>query len=191
MQIWMGPKAGCTGPSASLSNVHVLWIPVQSPEEPHRALPKMEELKLIALDAEDLRILSCHLQDAVIRVGDMAYLKEGMRFAAIANRFDWEGAVKSKDDEFQRRRTGLRFERVKSAQVQGIDLKKKDVVLVLLTVAFEPGDEPEGTLILHFAGGGAIRLGVECIEAELRDLGAVWSTQHKPEHASDDSSTTS
>lgn len=191
MQIWIGPKAGCTGPSASLSNVHVLWTPVQSPEEPHRALPKMEELKLIALDAEDLRILSCHLQDAVIRVGDMAYLKEGMRFAAIANRFDWEGAVKSKDDEFQRRRTGLRFERVKSAQVQGIDLKKKDVVLVLLAVAFEPGDEPEGTLILHFAGGGAIRLGVECIEAELRDLGAVWSTQHKPEHASDDSSTTS
>ena len=191
MQIWIGPKAGCTGPSASLSNVHVLWIPVQSPEEPHRALPKMEELKLIALDAEDLRILSGHLQDAVIRVGDMAYLKEGMRFAAIANRFDWEGAVKSKDDEFQRRRTGLRFERVKSAQVQGIDLKKKDLVLVLLAVAFEPGDEPEGTLILHFAGGGAIRLGVECIEAELRDLGAVWSTQHKPEHASDDSSTTS
>lgn len=191
MQIWIGPKAGCTGPSASLSNVHVLWIPVQSPEEPHRALPKMEELKLIALDAEDLRILSCHLQDAVIRVGDMAYLKEGMRFAAIANRFDWEGAVKSKDDQFQRRRTGLRFERVKSAQVQGLDLKKKDLVLVLLAVAFEPGDEPEGTLILHFAGGGAIRLGVECIEAELRDLGAVWSTQHKPEHASDDSSTTS
>lgn len=191
MQIWIGPKAGCTGPSASLSNVHVLWAPVQSPEEPHRALPKMEELKLIALDAEDLRILSCHLQDAVIRVGDMAYLKEGMRFAAIANRFDWEGAVKSKDDEFQRRRTGLRFERVKSAQVQGIDLKKKDLVLVLLAVAFEPGDEPEGTLILRFAGGGAIRLGVECIEAELRDLGAVWSTQHKPEHASDDSSTTS
>jgi len=151
----------------------------------------MEELKLIALDAEDLRILSCHLQDAVIRVGDMAYLKEGMRFAAIANRFDWEGAVKSKDDEFQRRRTGLRFERVKSAQVQGIDLKKKGLVLVLLAVAFEPGNEPEGTLILHFAGGGAIRLGVECIEAELRDLGAVWSTQHKPEHARDDSSTTS
>ena len=191
MQIWIGPKAGCTGPSASLSNVHVPWIPVQSPEEPHRALPKMEELKLIALDAEDLRILSCHLQDAVIRVSDMAYLKEGMRFAAIANRFDWEGAVKSKDDEFQRRRTGLRFERVKSAQVQGIDLKKKDLVLVLLAVAFEPGNEPEGTLILHFAGGGAIRLGVECIEAELRDLGAVWSTQHKPEHARDDSSTTS
>jgi len=151
----------------------------------------MEELKLIALDPEDLRVLSSHLQDAVIRVGDMAYLKESMRFAAIANRFDWEGAFKAEDGEFQRRRSGLRFERVRSAQVQGIDLKQKDAVLVLLAVAFEPGEEPEGTLTLHFAGGGAIRLRVECIEAELRDLGAAWRTRHKPEHAGDDPSTTS
>ncbi len=151
----------------------------------------MQELKLIALDPEDLRVLSCHLQDAVIRVGDMAYLKESMRFAAFANRFDWEGAVKTEEGEFQRRRTGLRFERVRSAQVQGIDLKQKDVVLVLLALAFEPGDEPEGTLTLHFAGGGAIRLRVECVEAELRDLGAAWRTHHKPEHAGDDRSKTS
>lgn len=151
----------------------------------------MEELKLIALDPEDLRVLSCHLQDAVIRVGDMAYLKESMRFAAIANRFDWEGAVKADGGEFQRRRSGLRFERVRLAQVHGIDLKQKDAVLVLLALAFEPGDEPEGTLTLHFAGGGAIRLGVECIEAELRDLGAAWRTHHRPQHPGDDPSTTS
>lgn len=151
----------------------------------------MEKLKLIALDPEDLRVLSCHLQDAVIRVGDMAYVKQSMRFAAIANRFDWEGAVKSEKGEFQRRRAGLRFERVKSAQVQGIDLKQKDVVLVLLALVFEPGDEPGGTLMLKFAGGGAIRLRVECIEAELRDLGATWRTRHKPEHAAQDPSKTS
>ena len=53
----------------------------------------MEDLKLIALDPEDLQVLSCHLQDAVIRVGDMAYLRREMRFAAIANRFDWERAA--------------------------------------------------------------------------------------------------
>ena len=151
----------------------------------------MEKLKLIALDSEDLRVLSCHLQDAVIRVGDMAYLKESLRFALIANRFDWEGAVSTDKGEFQRRRTGLRFERVKSAQVHAIDLKNKDLVLALLAVAFEPGDEPEGMLTLHFAGGGAIRLRVECIEAELRDLGAAWRTQRKPDHARDDPSVTS
>jgi hypothetical protein len=146
----------------------------------------MEDLKLIALDPEDLKVLSCHLQDAVIRVGEMAYLKQEMRFAAIANRFDWEQAAKLNDATYRRRRSGLRFERVRSAKLQGIDLAQKDVVLELLAVTFEPGEEPSGVLTLLFAGGGAIRLEVECIEAELRDLGAAWRTRVKPEHASDD-----
>jgi hypothetical protein len=84
----------------------------------------------------------------------------------------------------------VRFERVSGAQVQGIDLKQKDAALSLLAITFEPAELPSGTLTLHFAGGGAVRLLVECIEAELRDLGAAWSTQVKPEHAGDDSSTT-
>jgi hypothetical protein len=146
----------------------------------------MEDLKLIALDPEDLKVLSCHLQDAVIRVGEMAYLKQEMRFAAIANRFDWEQAAKLNDATYRRRRSGLRFERVRSAKLQGIDLAQKNAVLELLAVTFEPGEEPSGVLTLLFAGGGAIRLEVECIEAELRDLGAAWRTRVKPEHASDD-----
>lgn len=146
----------------------------------------MEDLKLIALDPEDLRVLSCHLQDAVVRVGDMAYLKSEMRFAAIANRFDWEGAAADADGAFQRRRAGLRFERVKAARVLGLDLQQKDQALALLAVTFEAGDDPSGAVVLHFAGGAAVRLEVECIEAELRDLGAAWSTRSKPAHAIDD-----
>jgi hypothetical protein len=146
----------------------------------------MEDLKLIALDPEDLRVLACHLQDAVIRVGDMAYLKKELRFAAIANRFDWERAAQDQEGAYRRHRSAVRFERVKAAQVQGVDLKQKDAVLELLTVTFEPGEEPSGTLTLLFAGGGAIRLQVECIEAELRDLGAAWRTRRKPEHTIDD-----
>jgi hypothetical protein len=151
----------------------------------------MENLKLIALDPEDLRVLSCHLQDSALRVADMVYLKDEMRFAAIVSRFDWERATQAADGAYQRRRSGVRFERVTAAQVQGIDLKQKDAVLALLAVTFEPAEEPSGTLTLLFAGGGAIRLQVECIEAELRDLGAVWRAHTKPEHASDDSSSTS
>jgi hypothetical protein len=146
----------------------------------------MKSLKLIALDPEDLKVLSCHLQDAVIRVGDMAYLKDEMRFAAIANRFDWEQAAQIDDATYRRRRSGLRFERVRAASVNGIDLKQKGTVLELLAMTFEPAEEPSGVLTLLFAGGGAIRLEVECIEAELRDLGAAWRTRLKPEHASDD-----
>jgi hypothetical protein len=146
----------------------------------------MEELKLIALDPEDLQVLSCHLQDAVIRVGDMAYLRQNMRFAVIANRFDWERAAKDDGGAYQRRRTGLRFERVKSARIHGFDLKQKDTVLVLLALTFEIAEEPSGAITMHFAGGGAVQLEVECIEAELRDLGGEWRARTKPVHASDD-----
>lgn len=146
----------------------------------------MQDLKLIALDPEDLRILSCHLQDAVIRVPDMAYLKEEMRFVAMANRFDWEGMTKAEEGSYQRRRCGLRFERVTAAKVQNLDLKQKDLVLALLAITFEMATDPSGVITLHFAGGGAVRLEVECIEAELRDLGAAWRTQSKPVHAADD-----
>jgi len=147
---------------------------------------RMQELKLIALDPEDLRVLSCHLQDAVMRVGDMAFLGREMRFAAIANRFDWEGAVKEGPDAYRRRRSGVRFERVKAARVQGFDPRQKDNVLSLLAVTFDPGEEPSGAVTLHFAGGAALQLEVECIEAELRDLGAAWRANSKPAHTSDE-----
>ncbi len=148
----------------------------------------MTDLKLIALDAEDLAILSAHLQDAVFTVADMTYLPHEHRFAAVLNRFDWAAALPAgkRKARRQRRRTALRFERVNAAQLHGIELKARERVLSLLAVQFEPGAFPAGVVMLHFAGGAAIRLEVECIEAELRDLGAVWSTRSKPDHGKDD-----
>ncbi|MGI9385000.1 MAG: DUF2948 family protein [Methyloligellaceae bacterium] len=149
----------------------------------------MQPLRLIALDAEDLQILSAHLQDAVLRVGDMAYVPVQNKFAAVANRFDWERAVdggESQKKGFERRRSALRFDRVLGAQVQNIRLAAQDAVLELLAVQFEESEAPEGYITLVFAGGGAVRLHVECIEAELRDLGPSWKTKLKPEHAEDD-----
>lgn len=148
----------------------------------------MSDLKLIALDDEDLSIIAAHLQDAVLRIEDMAYLKAERRFAIVLNRFDWSEAAKaaSTTKQFVRRRTGVRFEHVSSAQVQGLDLTRKDQVLSLLTLTFEAGHEPpQGTITLTFAGGGAVRLEVDCIEAALTDLGAAWATPRKPEHATD------
>ncbi len=146
-------------------------------------------LKLIALDAEDLDVVSAHLQDAVVTVGEMAYLKADRRFAAIANRFDWTDAVVSRaarKKSYKRRRAGLRFERVLGAQVTGIDLADKRHVLSILAIRFEPTSAPEGHITIAFAGQAAIRLHVECIEAALTDLGAAWATKAKPEHPDDD-----
>ena len=154
----------------------------------------MPNLKLIALDAEDLSVISAHLQDAVLRVGDMAYLPKQRRFVAVANRFDWAKAIGAVAESAggqsggERRRAGIRFERVNSVQVQGIDLKDKRASLALLAVTFNPTkepDAPEGDVTLTFSGGAAIRLSVECIEAELKDLGAAWTAAHSPKHPED------
>ena len=151
----------------------------------------MSELKLIAFDADDLNVISAHLQDAVLRVSDMAYLPREKRFAVVLNRFDWEhelGAAAAKTGakkKGQRRRTGLRFERVLKAQVHGFAPNDKTATLALLAVLFTPATDPqsaEGDVTLTFSGGAAIRLTVECLEAEMKDLGAVWSTAAKPRH---------
>ena len=145
----------------------------------------MSELKLIALDAEDLSVLSANLQDAVLRVADVAYLPREKRFAAIANRFDWASAEQG-PSTYARRRAAVRFERVLGAQLHGIDLANMDAVLALLAISFEPTAAPEGHVTLHFADGAAIRLHVECIEAELKDLGPVWKAKSKPHHPGED-----
>lgn len=152
----------------------------------------MTLLKLAALDQEDLEIVSAHLQDAVMRVGDMAYLPSQKRFAAIANRFDWESAGDEggtrKRKSFERRRSALRFDRVLDAKVQNIRLAAKEAVLELLAIQFEEEAAPEGHITLVFAGGGAIRLHVECIEAALQDLGPAWKTENVPQHGEDEGS---
>ena len=145
----------------------------------------MELLKLIALDDEDLNVLSMQLQDAILRIEDMAYLPQERRFAAILSRFDWLSAAangQAAGAGYKRRRSALRFERVTGAQFQNLALGDKSGALELLAINFEPGELPGGTITLIFCGGGAIRLHVEVIEAELRDLGPIWKTRAKPEH---------
>lgn len=165
----------------------------------------MPDLKLIALDAEDLAVISAHLQDAVVRVADMTFLPQEKRFAALANRFDWaqaltNGTAAITKSSLQRRRTGLRFERVLSAKYQGIDVKDKRATLALLAVTFTSSPDPEspngpkspggpelpdGDVTLTFSGGAAIRLAVECLEVEMQDLGAAWKAKHAPQHPDD------
>jgi len=142
----------------------------------------MEPLKLVALDVEDLKVMSAHLQDAVLRVGDMAYVPKQKRFALIVNRFDWEGANSSGSQTNERRRATLRFERVMDAKVQNLKQRAASAAVELLAVQFEETTAPEGYVTLIFAGGGAVRLKVECIEAELSDLGPAWRAKSRPEH---------
>ncbi|MEZ5776083.1 MAG: DUF2948 family protein [Hyphomicrobiaceae bacterium] len=146
----------------------------------------MTALKLVALDPQDLAIISAHLQDAVLKIGDMVFQPKAQRFTLIANRFDWEAAHANggrPKQGFERRQAALRFERVGAAKVQNVPLDAKGDVLELLAIQFDTSDEPAGVVTLVFAGGGAVRLEVECVEAELRDLGPSWRTRSQPRHA--------
>ncbi|MCF4097677.1 DUF2948 family protein [Maritalea mediterranea] len=140
----------------------------------------MADLKLLALDQEDLDVISAYTQDAIIKVADMGYVPGDKRFAFLMNRFAWEKGDKSKKGE--RRRSALHFDNVLSAKSAGFDVNAKDGVLELLTIRFEETDAPSGTITLNFAGGGSVALEVECLEARLADLGAAWRAKAKPAH---------
>ncbi|MEQ1615759.1 MAG: DUF2948 family protein [Hyphomicrobiaceae bacterium] len=127
------------------------------------------------------------MQDAVLLIADMAFLPKESRFAAITNRFDWDAAAKAEtegktDSKLLRHRAALRFERVLSAKVSGIDLKDKRRALSILALQFEETGAPAGTVTIICAGNAAIRLEVECLEVELKDLGAMWAARAKPTH---------
>ncbi|ABS66479.1 conserved hypothetical protein [Xanthobacter versatilis] len=140
----------------------------------------MENLKLIALDDEDLAIFSAHLQDAVVKTVDMGFLPRLQRFAMVLNRFDWDQQVCA--NETVRRRTGLHFERVRDVKCRNMEEARRTGVLNLLAVTFIPGELPSGFVLLTFSGGAEVRLEVECIEAGMRDLGPAWGCTHAPKH---------
>ena len=141
-----------------------------------------DRLKLAAFDDEDLAVISAHVQDAVLKVGDMVYLPREKRFAIAMNRFIWEGAESGRRRTFERRRAALSFDRVLKVRASKIDRSRPDAVLELLAVRFDVGDLPAGKVTLIFAGGGAVQLDVEVIEARLADLGAAWATAARPSH---------
>ena len=134
-------------------------------------------LRLTAQDTEDLKVISAHMQDALVRLADIRYLSKTRQFALVANRFAWEQQTSS-----ERRRTGLHFEHVIGVMQQGIRGLKGDTILSLLSISFEPGQEPSGTVVLTFSADCTIRLGVEYLDLQLKDLGGAWATEHTPQH---------
>ena len=137
-------------------------------------------LKLIAQDAEDLKVLSAHLQDAIVRVGDLAYLPRQHRFAAYFNRYCWDEDGGGKTGV--RMRAGLHFDRVMKVQAYHVRQEDPEALLELLALDFTPDGEVGGQIDLLFAGGGCIRLSVECIDAALRDMAGPWPAKARPEH---------
>jgi Protein of unknown function (DUF2948) len=140
----------------------------------------MSGLRLLAQDEEDLKIVSAHLQDAVMRVGDLVYLPRQRRFAAMLNRFCWEDC--GDGNSGARVLAGLHFDGVLKVQARNLRQDDPDALAELLAIAFTPGGEGGGAIDLMLAGGGRIRLQVECIDATLRDMTEPRPAVARPEH---------
>lgn len=146
--------------------------------------------RLVALDADDLAVISAQMQDAIMRVGDVRWLRGPAKLALVANRYDHLSDAARGAGE--RRQTGLQISRVSRVAAANIVMDDPSAILSLLAIGFEPGKvSPEGAIVLTFAGGGAIRAEVECIEVAMADLGPKWTARARPSHELDDSSNSS
>ena len=127
-------------------------------------------LKLIALDAEDLAVISAHVQDARVQTSDIIWWQGEKRLVVGMNRLDWEQTLAGETSP-RRLIAALRFDRVLSCKSRNINLEAPEAALELLGIEFHPGEAPGGSAVLMFSRGAALRLDVECLECELSDLG--------------------
>ncbi|MDB5431327.1 MAG: hypothetical protein JWP35_2443 [Caulobacter sp.] len=139
-------------------------------------------LRLLAQDAADLDVISAALQDAVAKIGDIAFEPGPRRLTIAFNRFRWESEGRAGAKAGERIRTGLQLGGVMSVQARKLRREAKDAVVSLMSVSFEPGEAPGGAIVFTFAGGGDLRAEVECIDAALADVSEAWPTPRKPGH---------
>jgi hypothetical protein len=125
---------------------------------------------LIALDADDLAVISTHVQDARLQVADIIWRQGEKRLVIGMNRLDWEQTLAGESSP-RRLIAALRFDRVLSCKSRNIDMSTPEAGLELLGIEFHDDNAPSGSAVLLFSRGGALRLDVECLECELTDLG--------------------
>lgn len=138
-------------------------------------------LKLMAEDTADLEIIAAAAQDALVRAGDLAFDPRARRFSLTMNRFRWEDV--KENGPYERVRAAMSFEGVLSVKSRNLRRDAPDAVAALLSVSFQPAEEPPGGQVkVVLAGGGEVLLDVECLDAILVDLGEPWRTPRRPDH---------
>ena len=143
---------------------------------------KVQNLKLIAKTDEDLRVISAHLQDSIVKTSDIANLQKNKIFLIQLNRFMWEDVEKGVFRKNKRIRTVLKFENVLKASSKNVNQKKNDRFLDFLAIEMFKMPDKNFEMNLIFSGDVIIKLVVEVIEVTLDDQGSPWESKSKPRH---------
>ena len=143
---------------------------------------KPKNLKLIARTVDDLRVVSAHLQDAIVNINDIANLKKNKILLLQLNRFMWEDIEKGLLRKNKRIRTILKFENVIKVKSRNINLARKDKFLDFLTIETNQMTDNNYEMKILFAGDSIVKVTAEVIEVTLDDQGEAWDTKNKPKH---------
>ena len=137
----------------------------------------MKQLYLNICEAAEIKTMSAHVQDMIIRTKDMAFLKAQKRFVVVGNRFCWE-----RSDQNYRTLCGFHFDHVEKVSYRAIERGDQPRFIHLLAICLNAEHALEGIVRLIFAGEGEIQLEVEAIQAHLHDMGECWQTRARPAH---------
>ncbi|MAT35526.1 MAG: hypothetical protein CMK06_10380 [Ponticaulis sp.] len=140
-------------------------------------------LRLLAVDQDDLNVISAACQDGVCKPSDLILEGKRRRFRLEFNRFRWEVDGIARQKGLQRVRSVLSFEDVSSVKARGMPPKSADLVLSVLSIDWQPDEDPPGGEVrIVFAGHGEIVISADCLDATLIDVSQPWATRNRPAH---------
>ena len=139
-------------------------------------------LKLIGKNQEDLKVISAYLQDSIVVINDMVFLRQNKTFIMIVNRFMWEDIEKGIFRQGKRIRCAVKFEEVLKVKSHNINQKNKNRSLEYLAIECSSNIDETRNVKIFFAGGSRITMITEAIEVFMHDIGKPWRTKHVPLH---------
>ena len=139
-------------------------------------------LKLVGKNEEDIKVISAYLQDSIVKVKNILFLKKNRIFIMILNRFMWEDVEKGVFRQNKRVRCALKFEEVIKVQSKNINQKNKKKILECLAIKFSSALDQTYKMQIFFAGDSIITIISEVIEVTMKDLGKPWNVKYFPAH---------
>ena len=142
----------------------------------------INQLKLIGKNIEDLKTISAYCQDSIIKIKDLAYLKENKIFIMMLGRFMWEDIEKGVFRNYKRIKSVLKFNFIESVLAKNINQQQKNRNLELLVIKSNHNLNNLYDINLIFSGNSIILLKSEEIDVMLDDQEYFWEVKHSPKH---------
>ena len=139
-------------------------------------------LRLIGNSLEDLSTFSAYLQDSLVKIKDIFYLKKNRIFILLLNRFMWEDVERGIFRDYKRIQCIVRFIGILKVISKNINQKKKDRLLELLTISTVINKNEVYEIKLIFSGNSTVVLFAEQIDILFEDVGDPWVVKNYPKH---------